>query len=183
VLRDPGTPVAAKKLTMRVESGTALVLGLALLAVGCKNSRDDVPGQTTLNQASVSVPIQQPPVQPPAPAPPGRGEQSLDTQPVPTPAPAAPAAPIFETKNRNRPVRTPSDENLPKWVPARGRLSVVESSDLAENLGLVPPGTTKKTDERISVADKLAEERASRAETPSQPVSGSYSAGRFVSHR
>jgi hypothetical protein len=175
---------------MRVELRTAFLFALGLLAIGCKNSRDDVPGQATLNQAS--VPVQQTPVAAaPAPAPARGGEQSLDTQPVTPPAPAtAPAAPpgtpILETKNRSRPVRTPSDENLPKWVPARGRLTVVESSDLAENLGLVPRGTTKKSEERISVADKLAEERSARAsagEASNQPISATYSAGRFVSHR
>jgi hypothetical protein len=171
---------------MRLELRTALLVALGLLAIGCKNSRDDVPGQATLNQAS--VPVQQAPVAAASAAATPRGEQSLDTQPVPPPAtaPAPQGAPVLETKNLNRPVRTPSDDNLPKWVPARGRLTVVESSDLAENLGLVPPGTTKKTEERISVADKLAEERSARAgagEAPSRPISASYSAGRFVNHR
>jgi hypothetical protein len=156
-----------------------LAVGLLPTLVGCKDKREGASqvSQTTLTQAT--VPVQQPPVGAAAPSPPSQAERSLDTQPVPPPAAATPAnsGPIFETKNRStaRPVRTPSDDNLPKWVPVKGRLSVVESSDLAENLGLVPVGTTKKTDERISVADKLAEESAARAANPSPAQPSSYS--------
>ena len=60
-------------------------------------------------------------------------------------------------------MRTPADEDLPPWVPIEGRLTVVESSDLAENLGLVPMGSAKKSEVRISVAELLAEESAARA--------------------
>jgi hypothetical protein len=42
-------------------------------------------------------------------------------------------------------------------VPVRGRLSVVDSSDLAENLGLAPKGSTKSADTRITVAAALAQ--------------------------
>jgi hypothetical protein len=104
----------------------------------------------------------------PVPAPvvhagPGAGEQTLDTDVVP--APPLPTAPVLEVKNRVSKVRTPDDEHLPKWVPVRGRLTVVDSSDLAENLGLVPQGSTKKSAERISVAEKLEEERIARNAT------------------
>jgi hypothetical protein len=87
-------------------------------------------------------------------------EQTLDTDVAPAP-PLSPA-PILEVKSRVAKVRTPDDAHLPKWVPVRGRLTVVDSSDLAENLGLVPQGATKKTDGRISVAEKLEEERRAR---------------------
>ena len=153
----------------------ALSLLLLPVLVGCKNDKREPVSQTTLTQAA--VPVQQPALGangttgPTAPSPATHAERSLDTQPVPPPSAATTSAsnsgPIFETKNRGRAVRTPSDENLPKWVPVKGRLSVVESSDLAENLGLVPVGTTKKTDERISVAEKLAEENAARATSAS----------------
>jgi hypothetical protein len=121
-----------------------------------------------------------------------QGEQRLDTNVGPAATPAAPAAPppgtvVLDTKNlKLAKVRTPSDEKLPKWVPAKGRLTVVGSSDLAENLGLVPVGTTKKSDERISVSEKLSEESASRAKTDSmqQGTSWSYAkAGRVRSRR
>jgi hypothetical protein len=93
------------------------------------------------------------------------GEQTLDTDVAP--APPLSTAPVLEVKNRAAKVRTPDDEHLPKWVPVRGRLTVVDSSDLAENLGLVPQGSTKKSAERISVADKLEEERARK---PGDPI-------------
>jgi hypothetical protein len=88
------------------------------------------------------------------------GEQRLDTStPVaPTPANriAATNAPLSKSSHAVKARKAGSDENLPKWVPLRGRLTVVEAPDLAENLGLVPKGTTKATDGRISVADLMA---------------------------
>ncbi|MFO0742476.1 MAG: hypothetical protein U0270_41765 [Labilithrix sp.] len=89
-------------------------------------------------------------------------EQTLDTDveppprvrpPRPAPAPAPPPSP-------NRPVRTPRDEDLPAWVPITGRLTVVESCDLAENLGLAPPGTAR-SGACPSVAALLEAERPS----------------------
>lgn len=127
------------------------------------------------------VPVQVQAVQAPAPVQPvmqqaaPTGEQKLDTS----------AAPIIATNNlAHSKIRTTPDENLPKWVPKKGRLSVVDSSDLAENLGLVPQGTTKKNpDERISVSEKLTEEKAQRAKDPNNyATSFSYSkAGRVRS--
>lgn len=110
------------------------------------------------------------------------GEQTLDTQVEPS------SAPVLTTHNlKTSKIRTVSDDHLPKWVPKKGRLTVVDSSDLAENLGLVPKGTSKKSDERISVADKLAEESAARAangDTMQQGTSWSYArAGKFRSRR
>lgn len=134
---------------------------LAMLAC----SRDPSVGRTQLTSAEV-VPVQNAqvepaPAAPPAPAQPVptarpmfEGEQAIDTS----------APPVLETRNlKTSKVRTVPDEQLPKWVPKRGRLTVVDSSDLAENLGLVPKGTTKTSEERISVAEKLAEESAARA--------------------
>lgn len=131
-------------------------------------------------QAPVQAPVQVQQVPAPVPAAPAQpaqvamGEQRLDT-----------SAPVLTTSNAvHSKIRTTPDETLPKWVPKRGRLSVVDSSDLAENLGLVPAGTTKKNpDERISVADKLAEERVQRAKDPNNyATSFSYSkAGKFRS--
>lgn len=103
------------------------------------------------------------PVPPPAPVQPAptarpmfEGEQAIDTS----------APPVLKTRNlKTSKVRTVPDTQLPTWVPKRGRLTVVDSSDLAENLGLVPKGTTKASPERISVAEKLAEESAARAAT------------------
>jgi hypothetical protein len=78
------------------------------------------------------------------------GERLLDTTTAPSPPPVATArAPKKVTKPG-------SDENLPSWVPLRGRLTVVEAPDLAENLGLVPKGATKTAQARISVAETLA---------------------------
>lgn len=122
------------------------------------------------------------------------GEQVLDTNTNTNTTPNAkattadPNTPILTTNHRNpSKVRTVADDNLPKWVPVRGRLTVVDSSDLAENLGLVPKGATKKSDERISVADKLAEENAARGaktDPMTQGTSWSYTKpGRFRNHR
>ena len=90
------------------------------------------------------------------------GEQRLDTG---TPASRVAVTPAPITTVRAPAVRSKpgSDENLPKWVPLRGRLTVVEAPDLAENLGLVPKGTTKTTEGRISVAELMATDTATTA--------------------
>ena len=90
------------------------------------------------------------------------GERLLDTS-APQALPPPPRvlgitnAPAPVTTTRAAKTRRPgSDENLPSWVPVRGRLTVVEAADLAENLGIVPRGTTKANQARIHVADALA---------------------------
>jgi hypothetical protein len=127
-----------------------VVLSLfALVAMGCeaKASRE------TRDPASASDAYLTP-----APAAPV-GEQRLDTT---TSAPAP--APV--TTIAVRPTTKPGgDENLPSWVPLTGRLTVVEAPDLAENLGLVPQGTTK-TQGRISVAEALAQNTVAPATAP-----------------
>ena len=108
--------------------------------------------QQTVQPAPVQVatPVQ---VQQPQPAAQPTGEQKLDTS----------AQPILQQNNLQvSSIRTVSDEHLPKWVPKRGRLSVVDSSDLAENLGIVPKGSTKAATERISASDELAKQDAAR---------------------
>ena len=106
------------------------------------------PRNAQAQQAQAPV-AQVAPVQaaPAAPAP--QGEQKLDTS----------AAPIITTHALTpSKIRTTPEEQLPTWVPKKGRLSVVDSTDLAENLGLVPEGTTKANpDQRISVKEKLTE--------------------------
>jgi len=89
-----------------------------------------------------------------------RGEQRLDTSTPVAPTPAnriavtnAPLSTSFRATKARKPG---SDENLPKWVPVRGRLTVVEAPDLAENLGLVPKGSTKTAEGRVSVAELMA---------------------------
>jgi hypothetical protein len=137
-----------------------IVMGLASVATtGCEGKpRVDArsAGTTTtagneLAGAAVTAPI---------------GEQRLDTS---TPASNVAVTPAPITTVRAPQVRSKpgSDENLPKWVPLRGRLTVVEAPDLAENLGLVPKGTTKSTEGRISVAE-LMDKGASPAATPSE---------------
>jgi len=85
------------------------------------------------------------------------GEQELETEvlapapPLAVPAPA-PEPDDEEFPNGNPRVQTPRDEDLPAWCPVSGRLTVFESSDLAENLGLVPMGTFKRTGKKFSVA-------------------------------
>lgn len=69
-----------------------------------------------------------------------------------------------------------------------GRLTVVESSDLAENLGLVPTGSAKNSDVPISVAKLLAEENAARAAAAAGEARGPtpwtcIPGGAFVSYR
>ena len=121
-------------------------------------------------QAPAPVVVAPPPSvpQPMFQAPTG-AEQTLDTSGGPQMLGAS-ALPKPGTR-----VRTPSDENLPRWVPTRGRLTVVESSDLAENLGLVPRGTSKKTGERVSVQDKLEEEAQARAaQAKAAPQQGGF---------
>ncbi|MBX3226698.1 MAG: hypothetical protein KIT84_39245 [Labilithrix sp.] len=109
-------------------------------------------------------------------------EQPLETETDVAPAPKPRPAPVPKVKaprkiaiapNGNRAVRTPADEDLPAWVPIRGRLTVVESSDLAENLGLLPIGWAKAhPDEIASVAALLEAERAARAAAAPPPSSG-----------
>ena len=110
----------------------------------------------------------------PKPAAPSQAEQKLDT-----------SNPVLAINNLQvSKIRTTSDEHLPKWVPKKSRLTVVDSSDLAENLGLAPKGTAKKNpEERVSVAEKLEEESAKRAKDPNNyATSFSYSkAGRVRS--
>jgi hypothetical protein len=171
---------------------------LAGLTIGCDRRGDQV-GVTQLSFAQLPVAQGQAAPPPPAQAQPQPiaaqpaapraplGEQTLDTgvNPPPQAAPPPQGAPILTTRNLKTKVRTPDDEHLPKWVPVKGRLTVVDSSDLAENLGLVPKGTAKKSDERVSVADKLAEEADARRANaaPAQGVSASYAAGRVSNHR
>ena len=90
------------------------------------------------------------------------GERLLDTS---APQALPPPPRVLGITNAPAPVTTTraaktrkagSDENLPSWVPVRGRLTVVEAADLAENLGIVPRGTTKANQARIHVADALA---------------------------
>lgn len=132
------------------------VVVLGLLAVGCQR-REEV----TVIHAEPAPAVRMA----------GAAEQPLDTDVGPRvvspPTPKAPVqedAPILTTSHFTSRVRTPQDEHLPRWVPVKGRLTVVDSHSLAENLGLVPPGATKSTEGRISVAEKLAETR------PSDPI-------------
>ncbi len=172
---------------------------IAALTIGCqRNAELGATSRTSLTSGQVpaqanpvsATPVQAAPVQLAQPAEPRSmpmfaapgGEQQLDTQVAPS------TAPVLTTQNlKTSKVRTVSDDRLPKWVPKKGRLTVVDSSDLAENLGLVPKGTSKNSDERISVADKLAEESAARAakgDTMQQGTSWSYArAGKFRSRR
>ncbi|MBX3225521.1 MAG: hypothetical protein KF795_33755 [Labilithrix sp.] len=189
-----------------VSSRTACLLfaSLAALTVGCRNRGDlaassrtsvtPAPVQLTAAQiATAEVAHAQPAPQAPPAAPQAMpmfaaapsGERTIDTAVGPAYAPSD--APVLTTHNlKTSKVRTVSDERLPKWVPVKGRLTVVDSSDLAENLGLVPKGTTKNTDERISVADKLAEESAARAKADPMTQGSSWSyakAGRVRNRR
>lgn len=180
-----------------------LVIG-SLAAIGCNSTRDlSAVSKTQLTAAQIAVtpvqPVQAAPIQVAAPA---AAPATIVAAPQPASAPmfeqqapvgevtldtSANAPPVLQIKNKKSKVRTVSDENLPKWVPKKGRLTVVDSADLAENLGLVPKGATKKSDERISVADKLAEADAARVSTGdpmTQGSSWSYAkAGRVVNHR
>jgi len=203
-MRPDGTDVAPASFVLSSRCLAGLFISLAALTIGCQGkgelagaSRSAVGGPVQVAPMQV-VPIQAAPIQaapiqaaPVQAAPtsmpmfamqPGVGEQVLDTNVKP-----APGTPVITTHNlKTQKVRTTSDEKLPKWVPAKGRLTVVDSSDLAENLGLVPKGSTKKADERISVADKLSEESAARAakgDSMQPGVSWAFSAGRVRNHR
>ena len=138
-----------------LQSGSVLlVVGLvAIFTMGCE-ARPAAP--PTDARASVANELGLP--SPSSPV----GERLLDTsapQALPPPprilgitnAPA-PVTPTRASKTR----KSGSDENLPSWVPVRGRLTVVEAADLAENLGIVPRGTAKANQGRISVAEALA---------------------------
>ncbi|MBX3205748.1 MAG: hypothetical protein KF764_11815 [Labilithrix sp.] len=194
-----------------VSPRTACVLfaSLAALTVGCRSPGDlasssraalaAIPGKAAPAEVAQPGPGRATPVAVPTEVAPAEatprsapmfaaapsGEQTIDTQVGPTYEPST--APVLTTHDLKRSkVRTVSDERLPKWVPVRGRLTVVDSSDLAENLGLVPKGATKKSDERISVADKLAEESAARAASDPMTQGSSWGyakAGRFRSRR
>jgi hypothetical protein len=129
------------------------------------------PRNAQAQQAQAPVAQVAPVQQAAAPAAPAQGEQKLDTS----------AAPIITTHALTpSKIRTTPEDQLPTWVPKKGRLSVVDSTDLAENLGLVPEGTTKANpNERISVKEKLNE----RAKDTNNYATGfTYSkAGKFRS--
>jgi hypothetical protein len=131
--------------------GVCAGFGIGLMIMGFQ-PKVPVEAQTA-SAATNAVAIAPPPATQQAPATHVPvGERTLDTS---TPVAAA-ATPAPVTTFRPTKVRKPgSDENLPSWVPLRGRLSVVEAPDLAENLGVVPKGTTKSSSERLSVADVL----------------------------
>ena len=137
----------------------ALALALlGLLTAGC-NGTQAVPSPVQ-TRASLGDDV--------SPGPRGMaiGEKLLDTGPTvsPTRPVAVAPSPAPVTTTRAPKIRKPgSDENLPSWVPLRGRLTVVEAPDLAENLGLVPRGTTRASATRVSVAETLA---ASPSATP-----------------
>ena len=147
-------------------AGSVFTAAVAILGMGVSHAQQPPvvaqPAPPPVAQVP-AAPVIAPPPATPSPmfeaprAPAGGGEQTLDVSGG-SQMMAANALPKPGTR-----VRTPSDENLPKWVPTRGRLTVVDSSDLAENLGLVPRGTSKKTGERISAQDKLEEEAQARA--------------------
>lgn len=159
--------------------GVCAGFGIGLIIMGCsakanaEATRNAVTAPAVTAPAAVAAGL---PVTTPAPsAPVGGGERQLDTStPAPTPAPVT-------TFRSTKPPRKPgSDENLPAWVPLRGRLSVVEAPDLAENLGIVPKGATKSSAEgRISVADALDKNAAQAATAPraanaAQPSSATW---------
>ena len=111
-------------------------------------------------------------------------------QPMFQMAAAGQPQPVLQTNNLQvSTIRTTSDDHLPKWVPKKAHLSVVDSSDLAENLGIVPKGTTKASAERISALGELEKQDQARAAAHqndpnnyASPASFSYSkAGRFRS--
>jgi hypothetical protein len=143
---------------MRVSLLLLGLFGAASIACSAKPPSDSRPAIATSNEGFG-------PSTPSAPV----GERLLDTTtPARTPAPVptalaravpsaftpAPVTTFAPARSRNKPG---SDENLPKWVPVRGRLSVVEVPDLAENLGLAPKGSTKSAETRVTVADALAQ--------------------------
>jgi hypothetical protein len=141
-------------------STVGLGLGLGVATMGCSNAPSkkvaaagNLTGAPATNELS-AVAAGAAPV----------GEQRLDTSTPAAPTPAnriantnAPLTTSFRAAKARKPG---SDENLPNWVPLRGRLTVVEAPDLAENLGLVPKGTTKSSEERVSVADLMAKNSA-----------------------
>lgn len=134
-----------------------------------------------IGAAVLSAPVGQGAVNPPPPArhvPSTLGsaqelrEQPLDTEVAPRPAPKPTPAPTHESARRkepraNRLVRTPRDEDLPAWVPISGRLTVFESCDMAENLGLAPMGTARDGG-CPSVAALLEQERLERLRIASE---------------
>jgi hypothetical protein len=167
----PGIAVAP---TRTVSLSKYLPIAIASASLGALAVMAMAPRNAQAQQAPVQVQQAPAQMQPPAPV-----VQAAPAQPkVDT------SAPVVMTNNlAHSKLRTTPEETLPKWVPKNGRLSVVDSSDLAENLGLVPQGATKKTEERISVADKLQEEKTQRAKDPNNyATSFSYSkAGRVRS--
>lgn len=139
----------SKYLPIAIASASLGALAVMLMQPGSAHA------QNYPAPVQVAAPVQAQPA-PAAPATP-QAEQKLDT-----------TNPVVATNNLQvSTIRTTSDEHLPKWVPKKSRLTVVDSSDLAENLGLAPKGTAKKNPaERVSVAEKLEEESAKRAKDP-----------------
>ncbi len=131
-----------------------LVLGAAAIGCGSKPSSESHTSRTNGNVNGGSE------LATPATQATHIGERLLDTgNPAPAIAarPPAPATTFAAPPKKQKPG---SDENLPAWVPVRGRLTVVQAPDLAENLGLAPKGSSRNGDTRVTVADALAQRGA-----------------------
>ncbi len=109
---------------------------VALFASGCNQASSRNPGATealTPAPAATTIAASDIPT-PPAPAP--AAEVRLDTNAVNNLQGPPQQVNAFLVSKKRPPVKTTADENLPSWVPVRGRLTVVGASDHAQNLGI-----------------------------------------------
>jgi len=155
--------------------GVCAGFGIGLIIMGCsaKPSIDthNAAQSLTAPPSTAGFPIPSPAAPAPAARAGAGGERTLDTTTTAAPTPA----PVTTFRNAKPPRSKPgSDENLPSWVPLRGRLSVVEAPDLAENLGIVPKGTTRSAEGRVSVAEALDKSAAARPAGAAQPASATW---------
>lgn len=145
-----------------------LVLVLGAAAIGCGSK----PSSTSRTNGNVNASNE---LAMPAGQAAQGGERLLDTGNPGAPAVAArPPAPATTFAAPPKTQKPGSDENLPAWVPVRGRLTVVQVPDLAENLGLAPKGSSRNADTRVTVADALAQRGAPAVATDTSQRSATW---------
>ena len=103
---------------------------MMVLTAACSN-----PAPAPVPQARAAVPTQA-----------NLGERTIDPgQEIAPPKTPAPATTYAVAKHEFPKVKTPSDDQLPSWVPKSGRLTVVSAFDHAKNLGLDDQTTSAPT--------------------------------------
>ena len=148
-------------------------LGIGLIIMGCQHKADADArvAPPTGAVTSTSAIAARPRLEGASATATGVGERTIDTSTssgsIFAGVPSSHPAPVTTSRSARARAKRGSDDNLPAWVPLRGRLTVVQAPDLAENLGLVPKGTTRNAEARVSVAELLDKPTTSTSSTSS----------------